>query len=104
MNKENSTPNLGAWCAQYQDKTGLKIHPSSVPVELVLEDVLSSSESLRKYCANLLAIYNDANERLTALEQRITELKKQANELDVKFVNSIEEVVPKKKKVKKNEI
>lgn len=40
MNTVNKYPMLTLWCEKYHESSGLKVHPSSVPVDLVLEDIL----------------------------------------------------------------
>lgn len=79
LNKENKFTNLGAWCDQYREKSGIKIHPSSVPVELVLEDVLG-------YIAILMSHDNSMAKAFDALNERVKELEKQIHELNVQFV------------------
>ena len=40
LNKENKFPNLTKWCEYYHKESGLKVHPSSVPVDVVLDELL----------------------------------------------------------------
>lgn len=79
MNKENSFSNLGKWCEQYHEKSKIKVHPSSVPVDLVLEDVLG-------YIAILMSHDNSMAKAFDALNERVKELEKQVHELTVQFV------------------
>jgi hypothetical protein len=46
INKMNTFPNLGKWCEDYYERTNLKIHASSVPVETVLDEVMGDLEQL----------------------------------------------------------
>ncbi len=68
MNREHNLENLKEWCAGYYETTGLKVHPANVPAEVILDELLGNVASLRKYFDNLVSIYNDLNERLTALD------------------------------------
>lgn len=46
MNNVNTYPMLTLWCEKYHESSGLKVHPSSVPVDLVLEDILSKINAI----------------------------------------------------------
>ncbi len=66
--------NLRTFCDEYFKKTNLKIHPSAVPVDVVLDELLGSLKSLRGYHDNLVSVYNNLNERVTALEEMQTRI------------------------------
>jgi hypothetical protein len=78
-NRENTYTNLGAWCEKYREDTGIKVHPSSVPVDLVLEDLIG-------YIAILMAHDKGTATAFDALNERVKELEKQVHELNVQFV------------------
>lgn len=79
LNKENTYSNLRAWCEQYHKDSGMKIHPSSVPYDLVLEDVLG-------YIAILMSHDKGMATAFDALNERVKELEKQVHELNIQFV------------------
>jgi hypothetical protein len=72
-------PNIKLWCKQYQERANIKIFEQSVPVNLVLEDLLGSLQTLKKYHDNLVSIYNNLNERVSALEQEQKQKKQKAS-------------------------
>ncbi len=73
-NKENTFTNLGAWCARYHKESGLKIHPSSVPVDLILEDILGYIAVLISHDKGITGAFDAMNERVKTLESRIGDL------------------------------
>lgn len=79
-NKENSYSNLAAWCERYHKDSGIKIHPSSVPVELVLEDLMG-------YVALLMAHDRTTVTLLDSLTKRVDDLEKSIHELTVTLVD-----------------
>lgn len=98
MNKENKYSNLAKWCERYHEDNGIKIHPSSVPVELVLEDVLG-------YIAILMSHDNSTATAFDALNGRLKELELLIHELTAELTKKAqsEEIKPTQKKVKKND-
>ncbi len=70
-NKENTYTNLGAWCAQYHEQSGIKIHPSSVPYDLVLEDVLGYIAILLSHDKGMATAFDALNERVKHLEKQL---------------------------------
>ncbi len=78
-NKENTYSNLAAWCEKYHKDSGIKIHPSSVPVDLVLEDLMGYIAHLNAGRVQLIGALDHA-------VARIDELDKQVHELNVQFV------------------
>lgn len=67
-NKENTYSNLSAWCEQYHKDSGIKIHPSSVPTDLILEDVLGYIAHLRSNVNMLIHGIDNALARIDTLE------------------------------------
>lgn len=66
-NRENTYSNLAAWCERYHKDSGIKIHPSSVPVDLVLEDLMG-------YVATLLAHDKTTVTIMDQLSQRVAQI------------------------------
>lgn len=73
MNKENSYSNLGKWCEQYHEKSKIKVHPSSVPVDLVLEDVLGYIAHLRSNVNMLMMGVDEALKQIATLQEQMTQ-------------------------------
>ena len=98
MNKENKYSNLEKWCERYHEDNGIKIHPSSVPVELVLEDVLG-------YIAILISNDNRTANAFDAFNGRLKDLELLIHELTAELTKKVlsEEIKPTQKKVKKND-
>lgn len=46
MNKENKFAHLEQWCKDYFETSGLKVHPTSVPTDVVMEDMLGRLNNL----------------------------------------------------------
>lgn len=74
-NKLNSFPYLRAWCDKYHEDGGVKIHPTSVPTDLVLEDVLEGLEKLRADICMLSMAITGVNERLHMTETEMVIVK-----------------------------
>ena len=73
-NKANTYTNLGAWCEQYHKDSGIKIHPSSVPYDLVLEDLMGYVATLIAHDKGMASAFDALNERVKELEQKIHDL------------------------------
>lgn len=73
MNKENSFSNLGKWCEQYHEKSKIKVHASSVPVDLVLEDVLGYIAHLRSNVNMLMMGVDEALKQIAILQEQMTQ-------------------------------
>lgn len=76
-NKENTYTNLGAWCAQYHEQSGIKIHPSSVPYDLVLEDVLGYIAILMSHDKGMAGAHDHLVNRVKDLELLVHQLTEQ---------------------------
>ncbi len=71
MNKQNPLTHLAEWCKKYGDDNGIKLFPTTAPLEIVVDELLERLSDMRKYNENLLNIYHGMNERMTNLEQVI---------------------------------
>jgi hypothetical protein len=92
MNKENTFSNLAVWCKSYYEKTKLKVHPSSVPVELVLEDVLGYVAILLAHDKGMATAFDALNVRVKDLELLVHQLTEQlVTENADKEISSISE-------------
>ena len=86
-NKENTYTNLGAWCAQYHEQSGIKIHPSSVPYDLVLEDLMGYIAILMAHDKTTVILLDNLTKRLDELEKSIHELTVTLVDLEAKTGN-----------------
>jgi hypothetical protein len=111
-NKENTYSNLAAWCEKYHKDSGIKIHPSSVPVDLVLEDIMGIVAHLRSNINMLIGSLDNAFNRLDEQQSVIETIKTRHDILFDRFVdletrvdsillNAASEVVKETKKAKK---
>ena len=50
-NKLNTYPNLTSWCEKYHKDSGIKVYPTNIPVDLVLEDLMESFVKLGSWMA-----------------------------------------------------
>ncbi len=96
-NKQNSYPNLSSWCDKYKEESGIKVHPSSVPVDLVLEDLIGYVGILVKQNHDLVGAFDKVVARLITLEGDLVDCKSQVLELQT----PIEEIKTNKSKAKK---
>ncbi len=71
MNEMNRLPYLESWCKSYFDKVGLKIHPSNVPTEVVLNDIMEQLTMVICHDKSITTIYDHMNERVKALEEQL---------------------------------
>ena len=97
-NKENSYSNLAAWCEKYHKDSGIKIHPSSIPVELVLEDVMGYIAHLRSNMDMLMNGVDMALKQIEVLQGQMI----QSSELHAQTTTLMNQSIE-TKKVKKNE-
>lgn len=79
LNKENKFPNLTHWCEYYHKESGLKVHPSSVPVDVVLDELLGHVMALHRRLEMVVAT-------LEGITMRFEEIDKQVHELNIQFV------------------
>lgn len=75
MNKINKLAYLESWCKDYYDRVGLKIHPSNVPVEIVLNDIMAQLTMLICHEKAEITAYDAMNERLKKVEAELEHLK-----------------------------
>jgi hypothetical protein len=81
MNSENKFPFLSDWCADYHKRSGLKVHPSSVPTDVVLEElmgqVMASSRHIHIITSTLELIterFNTVSQELKTLNELVVTL------------------------------
>lgn len=96
-NKENTYSNLAAWCEKYHKDSGIKVHPSSVPVDLVLEDLMGIVAHLRSNINMLINGVDTALKQIADLQDQMV----QSSELHNQTAKLINESTT--KKGKKNE-
>ncbi len=97
-NKENTYSNLAAWCEKYHKDSGIKIHPSSVPVELVLEDIMGYVALLMSHDKGMATAFDALNKRIAELEVLTHELTSQLIEKAAKEVEQLKSTSTKKVK------
>jgi hypothetical protein len=100
-NKENTYSNLAAWCEKYHEDSGIKIHPSSVPYDLVIEDLMGQIALLQSHDKQLVNWIDFTNPRLANFEARINAIKEQLEKLEDSLLNKADKVVKENKKVNK---
>lgn len=100
-NKENTYSNLKAWCDKYHKDSGLKVHPSSVPVDLVLEDILGYIAHLRSNVNMLMNGIDVALKQIADLQEQVIQSSELHAETTKLLRQSIE--VKETKKAKKND-
>lgn len=89
-NKENTYTNLGAWCEKYHKDSGIKIHPSSVPYDLVLEDVLGWIALLMAHDNSMSMVFDQLKEKVTELE-KVVEMLELRTEMLMEGGNTLDE-------------
>jgi oligoribonuclease (3'-5' exoribonuclease) len=95
-NKENTFSNLRAWCEKYHKESGLKVHPSSVPVDLVLEDLMGYIATLIAHDNSMTTAFDALNERVKHLQAEIINTNKVVLEATT-LINAILETKETKK-------
>lgn len=81
MNEMNRLPYLESWCKSYYERVGLKIHPSNVPVEIVLNDIMEQLTMLICHEKVEVSGYDLMNERVKKLEATIEKLTNEIEQL-----------------------
>lgn len=74
LNKENKYPNLTKWCEYYHKESGLKVHPSSVPVDVVLDELLGHVMALHRRMEMVVTTLEGMTMRFEEVEQKIHDL------------------------------
>lgn len=100
-NKQNTYSNLSAWCEKYHKDSGLKVHPSSVPVDLVLEDILGYIAHLRSNVSMLMNGIDVALKQIADLQEQVIQSSELHAETTKLLRKSLE--VKETKKAKKND-
>lgn len=75
-NRENTYSNLAAWCEKYHEESGIKVHPSSVPVDLVLEDIMGIVAHLRSNINMLIGSVDNAFNVIDEIKYKIEQVEK----------------------------
>jgi chromosome segregation ATPase len=88
LNSMNKYPNLTVWCEHYHEKSGLKVHPSSVPVDVVLDDLMGQVMATVRHIHMITTTLEKMTERFQELEAQIHELNVQFVELEAKTDNT----------------
>lgn len=96
MNKINQVPYLESWCKSYYERVGLKIHPSNVPVEIVLNDIMEQLTMLICHEKVEVSGYDLMNARVKKLETELVETNKALLEATT-LINAILETKQNKK-------
>ncbi len=76
MNKMNTYPHLTAWCEKYYERCNLKVHPSSVPVDVVLDEVMGDLFQMKHLYENVIGLLNHAVHRIDMLETQLMQQSK----------------------------
>lgn len=74
MNKVEKYPNLEQWCKDYHEKSGLKVHPSSVPVDVVLDELMGNFINLAHNQDKVGRILEFLTNNVLTLEQKLSQL------------------------------
>jgi hypothetical protein len=90
MNEMNRLPYLESWCKSYFDKVGLKIHPSNVPTEVVLNDIMEQLTMLICHEKAEVTAYDALNARVTHLE-KVLDMVERRSEMLVEGGNTLDE-------------
>ena len=78
MSNENSLKHLGEWCNEYRKRSNINIHPSSIPTDLVLEDILSHISYMDSRFEILAG-------QIKILQEKMDDAKKEQRRSKVKF-------------------
>lgn len=81
MNKINEFKYLKDWCDEYYKTVGLKIHPSNVPVDVVLDDIMGHITMLIAHEKQFISWIDFARGQIKALQEEVLNLKVQVLEL-----------------------
>lgn len=95
MNKENKYPHLTEWCKHYYEKSGLKVHPSSVPTDVVLDDLMGQLMASLHTILTITNMLEEIAKRVIANESEVIKIKH--NIEDIKDI--IKELTPLETKV-----
>jgi hypothetical protein len=83
VNKINEFKYLKDWCDEYYKTVGLKVHPSNVPVDVVLDDIMGHITMIVAHEKQFISWIDfargqikDLQEKLLSLENEIAHVKK----------------------------
>lgn len=71
MNKEHEIPNITAWCHEFQEKNGIKVHPANVPLAFIVEELLAVVDKQQKYLLEIHSIIEGFSTIVKNQESRI---------------------------------
>lgn len=100
-NIENTYSNLAKWCEQYHKDSGIKVHPSSVPVDLVLEDLMGHIALLLSHDKQMITWIDFTNSRLASIDSKLAAFDERLAKLEDLLLTQAAEVVKETKKAKK---
>lgn len=100
MNKENQYPHLTVWCKDYHSRSGLKIHPSSVPTDVVLDELLGQAMASMRHIHTITSTLELITERFNNLQGLIAELTETMEKMNDER-ETLRETTKESKKVKK---
>lgn len=92
MNKINEFKYLKDWCDEYYKTVGLKIHPSNVPVDVVLDDIMG----------HITMLIAHEKQLISWIDFQIKKLEEEVLNLKVKILE-LEKPIEPPKKGKKND-
>lgn len=80
MNKVNEFKYLKDWCDAYYETMGLKIHPSNVPVDVVLDDIMGKVTTHLRHIEMITTTLELITQRFKEQEEKIKSLEFGLNE------------------------
>lgn len=92
LNKENKFPNLTHWCEYYHKESGLKVHPSSVPVDVVLDELLGHVMALHRRMEMVVVTLEGITLRFEEIEQKIHDLGDAVIDINAKHTKNAPEL------------
>jgi len=76
LNKQNKFINLEAWCEKYYKEAGLKVHPSNVPTDVILDQILGALKHYWETINPLIEVSLLLEDRIKKLESSMIETNK----------------------------
>lgn len=74
MNKLNELDNLAAWCKQYGEDNGIKLFPTTAPLEIVVDEILARLKIIEQKSHVPAVTPGDAS-KLTIEQEELTKEK-----------------------------
>ncbi len=103
MNKQNKFEHLTVWCEAYHEKSGLKVHPSSVPVDVVLDELLGQVMAMTRHINMITNTLELITEQFLKVNGKIKGLEDRCATYEEALIASVSKsnIVRAKKEVKK---